>query len=134
MKLVIAALLAGSVAAFAPTRVGKATSSLNAFKSKLGVQAPLGFFDPIGMLEGVDQERFDRLRYVEVKHGRICQLAFLGQIFTRGGTHLPGDINFLAIPLTPSPMALLPSLAPMPFPYLVLARSLASSDFLSSLL
>ena len=93
MKLVIAALLAGSVAAFAPARVGKATSSLNAFESELGVQAPLGFFDPLGMLEDVDQERFDRLRYVEVKHGRICQLAFLGQIITRGGTHLPGDID-----------------------------------------
>ena len=78
MKLVIAALLAGSVAAFAPARVGMATSSLNDFDSELGVQEPLGFFDPIGMLEDVDQERFNRLCYVEVKHGRICQLAFLG--------------------------------------------------------
>ena len=94
MKLVIAALIVDSVAAFAPARVGKATSSLNAFDSELGVQAPLGFFGPIGMLEDVDQERFDCLRYVEVKHGRIYQLAFLGQIVTRGGTHLPGDIDF----------------------------------------
>merc|ERR1712008_2370 len=39
-------------------------------------------------------ERFDRLRYVEVKHGRICQLAFLGQIVTRYGIHLPGDIDY----------------------------------------
>ena len=29
-----------------------------------------------------------------MKHGRICQLAFLGQIATRGGTHIPGDIDF----------------------------------------
>ena len=43
----------------------------------------------------VDQERFDRLRYVEVKHGRIiCQLAFLGNIITRAGVHLPGDIDY----------------------------------------
>ena len=55
MKLVITALIAGSVAAFAPARVGKATSSLNAFDSKLGVQSPLGFFDPLGMLKDVDQ-------------------------------------------------------------------------------
>ena len=94
MKLVIAALLAGSVAAFAPARVEKATYSLNAFESKLGVQAPLGFFDPICMLEDVDQERFDRLRYVEVKHSRICQLAFRDHIVTCHGTHLPGDIDF----------------------------------------
>ena len=55
MKLVIAALLSISVAAFAPVRVGKATSSLNAFDSKIGVQAPLGFFGPLSMLEDVDQ-------------------------------------------------------------------------------
>merc|ERR1712157_12215 len=30
---------------------------------------------------------------VEVKHGRICQLAFLGQIITRAGIHLPGAID-----------------------------------------
>merc|ERR1719464_2317605 len=46
------------------------------------------------MLNGdVTQERFDRLRYVEIKHGRICMLAFLGQITTRAGLHLPGGIN-----------------------------------------
>ena len=46
------------------------------------------------MLDDADQERFDRLRYVEIKHGRICQLAFLGQVVTRGGLHLPGAINY----------------------------------------
>merc|ERR1711957_81880 len=40
------------------------------------------------------QERFDRLRYVEIKHGRISMLAFLGQIVTRGGLHLPGNIDY----------------------------------------
>merc|ERR1712127_4078 len=49
---------------------------------------------PLGMLSGdVTQERFDRLRYVELKHGRIAQLAFLGQIVTRAGLHLPGSVN-----------------------------------------
>ena len=47
------------------------------------------------MLSGdVTQERFDRLRYVEIKHGRIAQLAFLGNIITRAGIHLPGDIDY----------------------------------------
>eukprot|EP00566_Odontella_aurita_P030345 CAMPEP_0113595526 /NCGR_PEP_ID=MMETSP0015_2-20120614/39764_1 /TAXON_ID=2838 /ORGANISM="Odontella" /LENGTH=66 /DNA_ID=CAMNT_0000502809 /DNA_START=26 /DNA_END=222 /DNA_ORIENTATION=- /assembly_acc=CAM_ASM_000160 len=66
MKLVIAALLTGSAAAFAPAQGGKATTALNAFESELGAQPPLGFFDPLGMLTDADQERFDRLRYVEV--------------------------------------------------------------------
>jgi hypothetical protein len=65
-----------------------------AFEDELGAQAPLNFFDPFGQLNGVDQDRFDRLRYVEIKHGRICQLAFLGQIVTRAGIHLPGNIDY----------------------------------------
>jgi len=94
MKSAILAALIGSAAAFAPAQTGKATTALKAFESELGAQPPLGFFDPLGMLTDADQERFDRLRYVEVKHGRICQLAFLGQIVTRNGIHLPGDIDY----------------------------------------
>ena len=95
MKSAIIAALIGSAAAFAPTSMAKTTSTISAFEDELGAQAPLGFFDPFGMLSGdVSQERFDRLRYVEIKHGRICQLAFLGQVVTRGGLHLPGAINY----------------------------------------
>jgi len=50
--------------------------------------------DPLNILEGADQEKFDRLRYVELKHGRIAMLAFLGQITTRAGfhwSHIPAD-------------------------------------------
>merc|ERR1712051_618204 len=83
-------------AAFAPNAQVSRTwaTSLQAFESELGVQPPLGFFDPLGLLDDADQERFDRLRYVEIKHGRICQLAFLGQITTRAGFHLSGDIDY----------------------------------------
>merc|ERR1719507_2388976 len=94
MKSALLATLIGSAAAFAPTQTSKASSSLAAFEDELGAQPPLGFYDPFGMLSGdVSQERFDRLRYVEIKHGRICQLAFLGQITTRAGIHLPGNID-----------------------------------------
>mmetsp|Transcript_8212 Transcript_8212/g.4865 ORF Transcript_8212/g.4865 Transcript_8212/m.4865 type:complete len:200 (-) Transcript_8212:60-659(-) len=93
MKLAITATLAASVAAFAPSKVAQTSTALNAFDGELGVQPPLGLFDPLGLLDDADQERFDRLRYVEVKHGRIAQLAFLGNIITRAGVHLPGDID-----------------------------------------
>ena len=89
----IASLIAGA-SAFAPAQQGASSTALKAFESELGAQPPLGFFDPLGLLEDADQERFDRLRYVEVKHGRICQLAFLGQIVTRAGIHLPGNIDY----------------------------------------
>ncbi|KAL3790402.1 hypothetical protein HJC23_013576 [Cyclotella cryptica] len=94
MKSAIFASLIAGAAAFAPAQTGKATTSLAAFENELGAQPPLGFFDPLGLLDGADQERFDRLRYVELKHGRICQLAFLGQITTRAGFRLPGDISY----------------------------------------
>ena len=89
----ILATLAASAAAFAPAQTGKASTALNAFETELGAQPPLGFFDPLGLLDEAGQGRFDRLRYVEIKHGRICQLAFLGQITTRAGLRLPGDIS-----------------------------------------
>ncbi len=93
MKSIIFAAAIGSAAAFAPAQTGKASTALNAFESELGAQPPLGFYDPLGFLDRADQETFDRLRYVELKHGRISQLAFLGQITTRAGFHLPGDID-----------------------------------------
>ena len=90
---VFASLLAGA-AAFAPAQQKASSTAVSmSFEDELGAQPPLGFFDPLGLVADGDQEKFDRLRYVEIKHGRICQLAFLGQIVTRNGIHLPGDID-----------------------------------------
>ena len=50
----------------------------------------LGVSDPLGVLNDADQERFDRLRYVEIKHGRICRLGVLGWLTTSAGVRLPG--------------------------------------------
>ena len=94
MKLAVLTTLLASAAAFAPASQTASSTSLKSFEDELGAQAPLGCWDPLGMLNGADEERFNRLRYVEVKHGRICQLAFLGQVVTRGGIHLPGDIDY----------------------------------------
>ena len=94
MKLAVLASLLASAAAFAPAKVAKTSTAMKAFEEELGAQPPLGCWDPLGILNGADQERFDRLRYVELKHGRICQLAFLGQVVTRAGIHLPGDIDY----------------------------------------
>ncbi|CAB9519755.1 Fucoxanthin-chlorophyll a-c binding protein [Seminavis robusta] len=95
MKLAILASLLSAVAAFAPAaKQASSTVVSMSFDEELGVQAPLGFWDPFGLLNGADQERFDRLRYVEIKHGRIAQLAFLGNILPRAGVYLPGDIDY----------------------------------------
>merc|ERR1719397_2310707 len=94
MKSALVATLVGSAAAFAPAPIGQASTSLSAFESELGAQPPLGFFDPLGLLDEAGQTRFDRLRYVELKHGRIAQLAFLGNIVARAGVRIPGQISF----------------------------------------
>jgi hypothetical protein len=86
---VLASLIA--VAAFTPARVASRSSALKmGFESEIGAQAPLGFFDPLGLLKDADQERFDRLRTVETKHGRIAQAAILGHIVTTAGFRFPG--------------------------------------------
>ena len=70
MKTIIAASLIASAAAFAPASQKSSSSAVKAFENELGAQAPLGFFDPLGLVADGDQAKFDRLRYVEIKHGR----------------------------------------------------------------
>jgi len=67
---------------------------LAAFENELGAQAPLGFFDPLGLVADGDQEKFDRLRYVEIKHGRICMLGVVGYLVNAAGIYLPGNIAY----------------------------------------
>ncbi len=93
MKLTILTALAGSAAAFAPIQTSSHATALNVDLSKeLGAQMPLGYFDPLGMSSGADasQEEFDRLRWVELKHGRVAMLAVTGYLVTYAGVHFPG--------------------------------------------
>ena len=84
-----------SVAAFAPaSRIASSSALKMGYEKAIGAQPPLGFWDPLGMLVDADQERFDRLRYVETKHGRIAMLAILGHIVTSAGIRLPGEIAY----------------------------------------
>merc|ERR1712004_655276 len=55
-------------------------SPLRAFESELGVQAPVGFFDPLGLAKDGDVDTFKRRRETELKHGRISMLAAMGYI------------------------------------------------------
>merc|ERR1719164_370157 len=93
----VAAILAilASAAAFAPMgRMATSSALKMSFESELGAQPPLGFWDPLGLLNDADQARFDRLRIVENKHGRISMLAILGHLVTSAGVRLPGDIAY----------------------------------------
>ena len=55
-------------------------SPLRAFESELGVQAPVGFWDPAGLAADGNANNFSRRRQTELKHGRIAMLATMGYI------------------------------------------------------
>jgi len=48
--------------------------------TQLGVQDPVGFWDPAGYMKDGDQATFNKYRSIELKHGRIAMLATMGYI------------------------------------------------------
>jgi len=68
-------------------------SPLRAFEDELGVQAPVGFFDPLGLTKDGDTEAFKRRRETEIKHGRISMLATMGYITPEVVGKLPGYLS-----------------------------------------
>jgi hypothetical protein len=92
-SLLVASCMIATVSSFSLGRQMRASSALKMnFEDAIGAQPPLGFWDPLGLLKEADQERFDRLRYVEMKHGRIAMLAILGHIVTAAGVRFPGNL------------------------------------------
>jgi len=91
---IVLATLAAGAAAFAPTPAAKQAFSLgersDALRNEVGAVAPLGFFDPLGLCADGDQARFDHLREVEIRHGRVSMLAVVGWLTTAAGVRLPG--------------------------------------------
>merc|ERR1711988_1466310 len=49
-------------------------SPLRAFEEELGVQKPVGFWDPLGLSSDGDTAVFKRRRSTEIKHGRVSML------------------------------------------------------------
>jgi len=68
-------------------------SGMNAFENELGVQAPVGFWDPLGFAKDGNIAAFTRRRSVEIKHGRICMLATMGYITPELTGKFPGPLS-----------------------------------------
>jgi len=81
------------VSAFSASRSIRSSALKMSFENEIGAQPPLGFWDPLGLLNDADQAKFDRLRLVETKHGRIAQLAILGHLVTTAGYRLPTSLT-----------------------------------------
>merc|ERR1712084_176109 len=79
-------------------------SPLRAFESELGVQDPVGFWDPLSFTSDGDVSSFQRRRSVELKHGRVSMLATMGYITPEVTGKFPGylspssDLKFADIP------------------------------------
>ena len=92
MKLAIAAILAASAAAFAPELKSRSSTAMKmSYENELGVIAPTGFFDPLGLSSNIDQEKFDFYRAAELKNGRAAMLAVIGYV-TQEVYRFPGEI------------------------------------------
>merc|ERR1712223_622823 len=68
-------------------------SPLRAFENETGVQAPVGFWDPVGFTKDGDEFSFRRRCSVEIKHGRICMLATMGYITPEITGKFPGFLS-----------------------------------------
>eukprot|EP00437_Effrenium_voratum_P033322 CAMPEP_0181481164 /NCGR_PEP_ID=MMETSP1110-20121109/44172_1 /TAXON_ID=174948 /ORGANISM="Symbiodinium sp., Strain CCMP421" /LENGTH=259 /DNA_ID=CAMNT_0023606651 /DNA_START=74 /DNA_END=850 /DNA_ORIENTATION=- len=73
---------------------GKSSAvALMAFEQELGVQPPVGYWDPLGLAKDGDVETFQRRRSVELKHGRIAMLATMGYITPEIAGKFPGYLS-----------------------------------------
>merc|ERR1712066_1083032 len=69
-------------------------SPLRAFESELGVQAPLGFWDPLKLSADGDESNFARRRETELKHGRVSMIAAMGYITPEVAGKFPGYLSY----------------------------------------
>mmetsp|Transcript_69069 Transcript_69069/g.160082 ORF Transcript_69069/g.160082 Transcript_69069/m.160082 type:complete len:407 (-) Transcript_69069:86-1306(-) len=63
-----------------------------AFENELGVQSPVGFWDPVGFAADGDAAAFRRRRITEIKHGRVSMLATIGYMVPES-YRLPGYLS-----------------------------------------
>merc|ERR1739845_77860 len=68
-------------------------SPLRAFENELGVQAPVGYWDPLGLGKDGDADVFRRRRVSEIKHGRIAMISTIGYLVTGLGDRFPGMLS-----------------------------------------
>mmetsp|Transcript_32431 Transcript_32431/g.75026 ORF Transcript_32431/g.75026 Transcript_32431/m.75026 type:complete len:209 (-) Transcript_32431:255-881(-) len=96
-RSVVLALLVASASAFAPLPVSRRaaapTITMNSVQDMPGIQAPIGFFDPVGYSTTVSPEAMLWFRAAELKHSRVAMLAFVGWCVNGAGWHFPGQLS-----------------------------------------
>lgn len=77
-RSVVGRCASGGLLSGGPRKQGCRNVGMRAFEQELGVQPPLGFWDPLGFTDDGDMMAYYRRRSVEFKHGRISMLACMG--------------------------------------------------------
>jgi hypothetical protein len=103
MKTAVLASLIATAAAFAPAKQATTSTSLKAFEDELGAQPPLDFSDPLGLVADGEEEKFERLRYFEIKHSHISMLAVVGYLVAEAGIRLPEIIDYSGLAFSDVP-------------------------------
>ncbi|GMI60510.1 hypothetical protein ScalyP_jg9472 [Parmales sp. scaly parma] len=104
MKLLNAALLVASAAAFNVNTPATLSTSLNGGKEELVMQAEacnpiVKFYDPLN-LSGADfwgqgeEATIGFIRHSEIKHSRVAMAAFVGYIIQAQGIHFPWKLGY----------------------------------------
>eukprot|EP00629_Pelagomonadales_sp_RCC1024_P012442 CAMPEP_0119261982 /NCGR_PEP_ID=MMETSP1329-20130426/1855_1 /TAXON_ID=114041 /ORGANISM="Genus nov. species nov., Strain RCC1024" /LENGTH=202 /DNA_ID=CAMNT_0007261589 /DNA_START=63 /DNA_END=671 /DNA_ORIENTATION=+ len=93
-KAVLALCLTGASAYVAPNarRAAPVLAAAPVDETVIGVQAPAGFWDPLG-LSTTQPEGFERRRAVERKHGRIAMVAITGLVLHNADVEFPGYLS-----------------------------------------
>ena len=95
--LAAVALLAPATGFVAPVAPAS-SSALRADASGMdGIQAPTGFFDPLGLSKSASDETLAWYRAAEIKHGRVAMAGFVGYCVQSNWCwpwKLTGDIAF----------------------------------------
>jgi len=84
-------------------RAGKSSTVVRAFEDELGVQPPVGYWDPMGLAKDGDVGEFRRRREAELKNGRVAMFATMGYIVPEyykfpGYLSPSADLKFADVP------------------------------------
>jgi light-harvesting complex I chlorophyll a/b binding protein 1 len=109
MRVLAFLSLLASVAAFIPSSLNTPSAPVQsrsrnvmkmgimdgAFADEPGVDTSgyIGYFDPLGLTADGDIEKFNRVRAIEIKHGRIAMLA-MTHVFVTHFVKLPGMLSY----------------------------------------
>ena len=97
---VVALALLESTEAFQAPALKASTKAVSATMFKegdIGVQPPLGVYDPLGLIGTKDMRRYE---IMEIKHGRAAMLGFLHIVLIHAGYRLPGYLSIVNGALT----------------------------------